>query len=174
MSGFAPRGYFRFAEIREIMGVDEFGGWLAAGDMIAHVLDDAGNVVPIDARVWRTVEAGEIMSTGALTPTDGSSPFPLFVASQDPSHLVRIMAARKAKATPLNLVSGQPAWWPAPAETVSAWSTRAASAAEAERRIKAAGVALTEGRVCAALEVMWREAGQEVGEGTIARLRRRA
>lgn len=174
MSGFAPRGYFRFAEIREIMGIDEFGGWLAAGDMIAHVLDDAGNVVPIDARVWRTAEAAEIMSTGALTPADGSPAFPLYVASQEPSHLVRIMAARKAKAAPITLVSGQPAWWPASEETVSAWSTRAASTSEAERRIKAAGVPLSEGRVCAALEVMWREAGQEVSEGTIARLRRRA
>lgn len=174
MSGFAPRGYFRFAEIRDIIGRDEFGGWLASGEMVAHVLDDEGNMVAMDDRVWRTREAADLMDAGQLTPPDGSEPFPLYVASANPEHLTKIMAVRVANRPALALATGQPAWWPAPDESVSAWAIRRHPEAEAERRIKAAGVAISEGRKCGALTVMWREAGGDVGEDTIARVRRRA
>lgn len=98
MSGFLPRGYFRLAEIRDVMGVNELGSFLASGDMIAAARDTDGTVSEIHPSAWMDDSASDHISAGELPATEGLGPFPLFVRSRNPNHLIAIMDIRRERA----------------------------------------------------------------------------
>lgn len=98
MSGFLPRGYFRLAEIRDVMGVDELGSWLASGEMIAAARDTDGSIHELDPAGWMDEGAAGHVSAGELPAKEGVGPFPLFVRSRDPRHLIAIMDVRRKRA----------------------------------------------------------------------------
>lgn len=95
MSGFLPRGYFSFAQVRDIMGAEELGRWLASGEMIAAVRDADGAPLDIRPEVWMRDGAANLVSEAALPAVDSEGPFPLFIRSRNPRHLLTIMELRQ-------------------------------------------------------------------------------
>lgn len=97
MSGFLPRGYFSLAQIRDILGVDELGRWLASGEMVAAVRDGDGTPLDIRPEVWMRDGAAQLISEAALPVAGDEGPFPLFIRSRNPRHLLAIMEVHQRR-----------------------------------------------------------------------------
>jgi len=106
MSGFLPRGYFRLAEVRDVMGIEALGSWLAAGEMIAAARDTDGTVQELHPAGWMDEGASDHIAAGELPKTEGLGPFPLFVRSRNPNHLIAIMDVRREGAAPPAVLTG--------------------------------------------------------------------
>jgi hypothetical protein len=68
----------------------------------------------------------------------------------------------------------QPDWWPTPAQSMVSWAKDQGVVREAERRVKAAGVRLTEAAKDRAMEAMASEADRPWAAASIGPTRRRA
>lgn len=182
MSGFVPAHYGVWPEIVAALGVDVVGRLLAGGSFRAHALD-AGRLIPLDRAIWMKSGAREVVEAGELPPTPSGhrswgevflstsdAAVPLYITVEDANGRLAILNALDDGAG----AGPGPAWHPEPGETITAWVNRSEPEAEAQHRLVAAGVALSEGRLVGALETMWRETGRTVSEDTIGGLRRRA
>lgn len=191
MTGFVPPHYAPLSEVRDEVGSERTGQLLSAGSFRAFVQDAGGRLIPIDPGQWAKPGAREVLEDGEMPPSDGGrvgwggmflrpedGKRPLYVAVADHIGQLAILTAMQRRQAEEGNPDGKPpsvvaSWSPDIDETLTSWLDRPEVISEAERRLKSAGVPLSEKRLEAALEVMWRATGGSVAEGTIGRIRRR-
>jgi hypothetical protein len=147
--------------------------------------DDCGTREPIPPQRWEAATTGaEMYLTGRASMTarrdfwDGSyaprhAEGDIYLTIVQP----RIVAVQPEAAPVPVLVKSEPRladWWPRPAQTLVNWATDPAVQREAERRLKAAGVPVTEAATTRAMEAMAIEAERPWADQSIGATRRKA